>query len=311
MKLKKGILAVMLVGCMTFLSGCSLGETWELLWGNHKSESEESTAQDVFDPNAIKVDENVEAPKFSKNLEGKAAYAVGDKAKALAVEAKVEGDGEISYQWYKNTVDSNGGGMKIEGATEAKYTPDTSEEGYWYYFVVATNTVNKAVNMTTSDIVEIHVDPNKEPAPKEGEETPGWAQDKNGWYYVADNGNRVKGKWKEVKGKWYLFDKKGYMLTGWQEVKDIWYYLNDDGAMATGFITVDGKKYYLNDKGQMNVGWLDGSGSWYYSGSDGALKVSEWVEIDDSWYYFNEDGIMLTNCEVDGKWLNPDGKLAE
>ena len=51
--------------------------------------------------------------------------------------------------------------MKIEGATDAQYTPDTSEEGYWYYFVVATNTVNKAVNMTTSDIVEIYVDPNK------------------------------------------------------------------------------------------------------------------------------------------------------
>ena len=156
------------------------GETWELLWGNHKSESEESTAQDVFDPNAIKVDENVEAPKFSKNLEGKATYAVGDKAKALAVEAKVEGDGEISYQWYKNTVDSNGGGMKIEGATDAQYTPDTSEEGYWYYFVVATNTVNKAVNMTTSDIVEIYVDPNKDPAPKEGEENPDGQRIKQG-----------------------------------------------------------------------------------------------------------------------------------
>ena len=59
----------------------------------------------------------------------------------------------------------------------------------------------------------------------------------------------------------------------------------------------------------MSAGWTEAAAG-TIPDPDGALKVSEWVEIDDSWYYFNEDGIMLTNCEVDGKWLNPDGKLA-
>ena len=81
--------------------------------------------------------------------------------------------------------------------------------------------------------------------------------------------------------------------------------------MGTGWITVDGKKYFLEDSGAMHTGWLDSDGSMYYSASDGAIKISEWEEIDGSWYYFNEDGIMLSNCEVDGKWLNPDGRLAE
>jgi len=81
--------------------------------------------------------------------------------------------------------------------------------------------------------------------------------------------------------------------------------------MATGFITVDGKKYFMNNKGIMHTGWLDGEGSWFFAKDDGPLAVSEWIQIDGAWYYFNEDGVMLSNCSVNGKWLNPDGKLAE
>ncbi len=312
--IKKGIIAVTLLGSLTLFTGCSsVKETWDLLWG-HTSDTEETGSADeveIYDPDAVQVDSSVEAPKFTTNLKGKATYAVGDEAKALKVKAEVEGEGKISYQWYKNTVDSNGGGMVIDGATESSYQPDTSEEGHWYYFVVATNTVGKSVNMTTSGMYHIYVDPDAEPAPKEGELKKGWTEDKNGWYYVGKNGKKVTSDWAEVDGKWYLFDKKGYMRTGWAEVKNVWYYLNEDGSMATGWITVDGKKYFLEDSGAMHTGWLDSDGSMYYSASDGAIKISEWEEIDGSWYYFNEDGIMLSNCEVDGKWLNPDGRLAE
>ena len=310
MNMKKGILTVMLIGSMTMLSGCSVKETLQLFLG--QEESTEEGTQEVFDPEAIQIDTSIEAPVFSTNLEGKVTYAVGEEAKPMKVKAEVEGEGKITYQWYVNTVDSNGGGIKIDGATDASYTPDTSEEGYWYYFVVATNTVDKAMNMTTSEMFQVYVDPDAEPAPKEDELKKGWTQDDTGWYYVGDKGMKVTSDWAEIDGKWYRFNKKGYMLTGWQKIKDVWYYMNEDGAMVTGWFTdTDGKKYYLEDNGAMHTGWLDGGGSMFYAGSDGAIKCGEWEEIDGSWYYFNEDGVMLSNCEVNGKWLNPDGRLAE
>jgi len=312
MKMKKGIITAMILGSVTLLSGCSVKETWDILWGADKkgTESGSGTEEETFDPDAVQVDASVEAPKFETNLKGSAVYAVGDKAKALKVEATVKGDGEITYQWYVNTVESNGGGTKIKGATDKKYTPDTSKEGYYYYFVVATNTVDKKINLTTSKLKEIHVDPELEPTPDDGEKK-GWIQDKTGWYYLDKNGEKIKSKLKAIDDVKYYFNKKGYMVTGWQEIKKKWYYFNEDGSMATGFITVDGKKYFMNNKGIMHTGWLDGEGSWFFAKDDGPLAVSEWIQIDGAWYYFNEDGVMLSNCSVNGKWLNPDGKLAE
>jgi len=312
MKMKKGIIAAVILGSVTLLSGCSVKETWDVLWGADKNstESDSGTEGEIFDPNAVQVDDSVDAPKFKTDLKGSEVYAVGDKAKALKVEATVEGEGEITYQWYVNSVESNGGGTKIEGATDKEYTPDTTKDGYYYYFVVATNTVNKKINLTTSKIKEIHVDPELEPAPKNGEQK-GWIQDKNGWYYIDKNGDKLKSKLKAIDNVTYYFNKKGYMVNGWQEIKSKWYYFNEDGSMATGFNTVDGKKYFLSDKGVLHTGWLDGGGSWFYAGDDGTLVISDWRQIDGAWYYFNEDGVMLSNCEVNGKWLNPDGKLAE
>ena len=55
-------------------------------------------------------------------------------ADALTVEATVS-EGTLSYQWYRNNVDSNGGGTAIDGATEATYTPPTTESGTIYYYV--------------------------------------------------------------------------------------------------------------------------------------------------------------------------------
>lgn len=314
MRLKKGLIAAVLLGSITVLSGCSIKDTWDILWGHNEekgTEADSATKVETFDPDAVKVDDSVEAPKFKPNLKGSSTYAVGDKAKELKVEASVKGEGKITYQWYVNTVDSNGGGAKIDGATDVKYTPDTSKDGYYYYFVVATNTIGKNINLTTSKMKEIIVDPDAEPAAKEGEAKKGWNQDKKGWYYLNKKGKKVKDKVQEIEGSSYGFDKKGYMLTGWKEVKGKWYFFDDKGIMATGSLEQDGKKYFMSAKGDMHIGWLDGDGNWLYAKEDGVLVVDEWIKIDGAWYYFNEDGVMLSNCSVDGKWLNPDGKLAE
>lgn len=47
-------------------------------------------------------------------------------------------------------MDSNGGGTAIDGATEATYTPPTTESGTIYYYVVVTNTVGDGVQLTAS-----------------------------------------------------------------------------------------------------------------------------------------------------------------
>ena len=50
------------------------------------------------------------------------------------------GVGTYSYQWYRNTTNSNTGGTLIAGATNATYTPPTNTIGTRYYYVVITQT---------------------------------------------------------------------------------------------------------------------------------------------------------------------------
>lgn len=88
-------------------------------------------------------------------------YKIGDTANPLSVVAKTEDGGKLSYQWYKNNVNSIIGSTEIVGAVVVDYTPETLEIGTTYYFCVVTNT-NEAVNGTktatvTSDIVAVEV----------------------------------------------------------------------------------------------------------------------------------------------------------
>ena len=111
------------------LTGCSFStfkESWQMLLG--KSESNTLTAAQMQEMKDKKVIRNVDA---------------------LTVEATAP-EGTITYQWYQNTADLNGGGQAIEGATEATYTPDTSEKGTTYYFCVATVTVDDRIREATS-----------------------------------------------------------------------------------------------------------------------------------------------------------------
>ena len=45
-----------------------------------------------------------------------------------------------SYQWYRNTANSNTGGTLIQGATSTTYTPPTNTPGTTYYYCVASST---------------------------------------------------------------------------------------------------------------------------------------------------------------------------
>ncbi len=64
-------------------------------------------------------------------------YIIGDTAKPISVVATASGD--VNYQWYKNTENSNSGGTLIPGAEQTSYTPSAEESGTFYYYCVVTN----------------------------------------------------------------------------------------------------------------------------------------------------------------------------
>lgn len=154
--------AVLLMAVLLYtLTGCSfsgLKESWKLLLG--KSENGSMTTAEMQELKAQKVirnvDENLAAPQFTLNLGDTYTYNVGAGAEALMVEATAP-EGTITYQWYSSTAEMNGGGKIIEGATEATYTPDTSEKGTGYYFCVATTTVDDRIREATSLVATVVV----------------------------------------------------------------------------------------------------------------------------------------------------------
>ena len=63
----------------------------------------------------------------------------------------------LSYQWYKNAIQSNGGGEAIPGATSATYAPDKSVaiDDYVYCMVTNTNENNGAAETVASRAVKL------------------------------------------------------------------------------------------------------------------------------------------------------------
>lgn len=327
--IKKGIIVVSIVVAMSMLSGCSIGETWDVLWGHNEVSSEDGVTPVVtYDPTAVTVDESVSAPKFTTDLDSTVTYAPNEEAADLVVETSEEAEGEVTYQWYKNSVDSNGGGEQINGATSNTYKPDTSNEGRTYYFVVATHTVDNKINLATSMLAEVIVDPDALPSVQalkqpgwvetengwifnneEGQPQTGWIQDGDNWHFMGEDG-MMKTGWIEDGGNWYLLSDNGIMQKGWYQGDDKWYFFGNDGILKTGMVTDGDKKYSFNSDGTLKKSdWTQADGKWYYSTADGSLAVG-WEEISGSWYYFSPEGVMRYDTEIEGKWLNPDGKLA-
>ena len=86
-----------------------------------------------------------------------ADYVTGATVKPLTVVATLDGY-TLSYQWYKNTTNSNTGGTVISGATTNSYTPTLSNTGTTYYYCVVTATKDGSETITaTSDVAAITV----------------------------------------------------------------------------------------------------------------------------------------------------------
>ena len=82
----------------------------------------------------------------------------------------------------------------------------------------------------------------------------GWNKSKSGqWWYADTPQSIIAGRWAFIDGRWYVFDMKGFMITGWFKQSSDWYYLNPaDGAMLSGqWLKLDGVDYYLTKSGVM------------------------------------------------------------
>lgn len=232
----KSTLTALCLAVVFTLSGCSSKLTDKVTGDTDKiiEESDSTEKKDIK-----QVDDSLEKPNFTTNLEGQVQYVIGTQAEPLTVEASVSDGGTVSYQWYSNNVNSNGGGEQIQGQTQNTYVPDTSEEGIKYYFAVAANTKNDTISRATSTTVEVKVLP-------EGN----WVEDGGLKKYQLHDGSFVTNAWKDIEGKHYFFDENGNMKVGWYEDPEgSWFYMNPDGNLAKD-TEVDGFKIGSDGKSE-------------------------------------------------------------
>lgn len=250
---KKALLAGVMLCCMPMMTACSVKETLGILWNSDETTDDQESVSSNADLEAANIDENVEKPTITNELGDAVTYGLNGEAEALTVEATVSDGGTLSYQWYRNNVDSNGGGTEIEGAVESSFVPSTSEAGITYYYVVVTNTIGDGIQLTASPTKCVTV--TEEPAAEvqsadtENQDAQGtWKQSDNGWWFEYADGTYPSNQWEKINGEWYAFDENGYMRKGWYQDGDKWYYLNEDGSMAHD---TDVEGYHLGSDGVM------------------------------------------------------------
>ncbi|WP_158212485.1 cadherin-like beta sandwich domain-containing protein [Lysinibacillus odysseyi] len=109
-----------------------------------------NTAEATSEVAAVTVNALTHAavPAITVQPENK-TVSVGDAAD-LSVDATAV-KGELSYQWYSNTTNSNIDGTLIPSATNAIYAVPTGDAGTTYYYVKVTNTDSSATGNNTAE----------------------------------------------------------------------------------------------------------------------------------------------------------------
>lgn len=90
------------------------------------------------------------APTFTTNLNP--PYTVGEGG-TLDLTVKASGTPAPTYQWYRNTTNSNVNGTIINDATSATYSVPTETKNTYYYYCIATNAAGSA----TSNVATVNV----------------------------------------------------------------------------------------------------------------------------------------------------------
>ena len=232
MKMKKrGLFLPVCMGAAVLLSGCSMNDVIDTVTGKVSETIEKTTTDEDSEPLESKnVDDSLETPVFDADIYG-VMNVVVDSPLNISSPATVSDGGEITYQWYVNNVESNGGGTAIEGATDAVLDLDTSEIGTEFYYVVATNNQGDSIAMATSNTRGIVV-----------WERGDWAPDENGGYrYVNQNGTYPTETWLELDGETYYFDVNGdRCCNGWITLGENTFYFDEEGRLLRDTETPDG-----------------------------------------------------------------------
>ena len=160
------------------------------------------------------------------------------------------------------------------------------------------------------------------------------------WYYVGNDGKRLKGSQtinnvpvyfdpyggKQVKGEFgdngYYYDqnsgaKVDLGTSRYVQVNDNWYYVNAEGKILKGEQTIDGVKVHFDTKtGQQIKGgftdkdgklvikekyYLSGTPMRYYDKDSGALVKNQYFNHNGKWYYADAEGNILKGSQtIDG-----------
>ena len=110
--------------------------------------------------------EFVDASNPSVQLEKNEISAISGESFTISVTAKVNDEGTLTYQWYRNDENSNSTGTRLAGETESTFTTSYNLkngelEKIFYYYVVVTNTNNNVNGQkkasATSNLVKVTI----------------------------------------------------------------------------------------------------------------------------------------------------------
>lgn len=221
-----------MLGSAFLLTGCSfsdLMDRWMGMETNSADVSAASASSNVEERQIRTVDAALETPSFTQDLSGTMQMTVGSEY-TLHVQAAVSDGGTVTYQWYRNNTNSNGGGTLLDGETGTEYTVDASVTGTDYYYVVATNEHGDRIAMSTSGIQSVIVW-------DEGQ----WIQEGDGsWGYTLTDGTRPVSTWMIIDGQTYYFDEAGGRVSGWNVIGESEYYFNENGELQKNATMPDG-----------------------------------------------------------------------
>jgi quinol monooxygenase YgiN len=154
-------------------SSSVVGTLWYYVIVTNTNPSLNGTQTAIFTSNTVSVETvalvNAAQPVIQTGPQGK-TVSVGENA-TLSVTASSPDDGVLSYQWYRNTINSTSGGTPV-GVNSSVFNVPTGTPGILFYYVVVTNTKDgvsgSATATRTSTVVAITVQQLSNPPQQDG-----------------------------------------------------------------------------------------------------------------------------------------------
>lgn len=127
----------------------------------------------------------------------------------------------------------------------------------------------------------------------------GWKQCGSKWQYTDFQNKPYQNGIFSIKDKKYLFDKKGYILTGIQKYNKKLYFFSQSGNSPEnglgkqesfkGWKTINSANYYFNSDSSIAVNWKTIGKNTFFFAKNGKLKTG-FVKISGNTYYFKKNG---------------------